>query len=286
LNWLWQGDRFHPSADLPSADRGFRYGMSFFETVAIRSGCPVLLDAHLALLRNSLCASRWPIPERALDAVAPLLESATTANHLARIYVTAGAGGPRDPVTSPGILLLSEGHTPPNNRDALPDIRLVTLSQYPWPDALPGRKTGNYWPSIQSLSDAIARGADEAIRCDGGGEVISASMANVFAVIAGAVITPPAWRKTDGTGGPSKTRPGVTRAWALDRAKALGLPIVERVLHSSELAEAAEIFLTNSRIGILPARQLDGRTLPKSDLGQQLARIFDAEFPWIRRPPS
>ncbi|MGH8046983.1 MAG: hypothetical protein ACREKL_07030, partial [Chthoniobacterales bacterium] len=53
---------FIAGAGLPLTDRGFRYGMSVFETIAIRESAPLLLDAHLARLTESATAAGFNPP--------------------------------------------------------------------------------------------------------------------------------------------------------------------------------------------------------------------------------
>ena len=48
--WRFQSGLWKPCAGVPIEDRGFRYGMSVFETVAIHRGRAVFLEAHLERL--------------------------------------------------------------------------------------------------------------------------------------------------------------------------------------------------------------------------------------------
>jgi branched-chain amino acid aminotransferase len=265
MNWLWSGTRFEPCDGIPPSDRGFRYGLSFFETAGVRSGRPVLLAEHLAILREACAESGWPVPDAGLATIPGFVAGLGLREGTLRIYLTAGDGSPRAPVVAPRLLLMAEPEPP-----ATPcDLRLVLLPPGCCPPARPGRKTGNYWASIEAARMASEADADEVVRLDAGGGVISAAMANLFAVIGDEIVTPPA----------GLARAGVTRAWALARGSAGGLPFSERPLAASELAAAREIFLTNSRIGVRPAASLDGCPLPGRRIGAALAAAFDAAFP-------
>ena len=58
--WQWNGTRFAPCATVPIEDRGFRYGMSVFETVAVMGGKPRFLAEHLDSLKQGLEVwNRW-----------------------------------------------------------------------------------------------------------------------------------------------------------------------------------------------------------------------------------
>src|SRR5262249_34179574 len=52
--------------------------------------------------------------------------------------------------------------------------------------------------------------------------------------------------------------PGVTRAWVLRAATALGIPVKEVPLAVDTLADATEAFVTNSVQGVIPVRSLAG----------------------------
>jgi branched-chain amino acid aminotransferase len=82
------------------------------------------------------------------------------------------------------------------------------------------------------------------------GMVAEASVANIFVVRGGVLLTPTA---TDGA------LEGITRDTVLDLAAALGIPAREQTLGRFDLFAAAEAFLTGSGAGIVPIRSLDGR---------------------------
>jgi para-aminobenzoate synthetase/4-amino-4-deoxychorismate lyase len=83
---------------------------------------------------------------------------------------------------------------------------------------------------------------------DGDGTVLEASRGNVFAVLQGVLVTPPA----DG-----RILPGVTRRRVLELATGLGLPVREEVLPFERLGEATELFLTGAVRGIEPVSACD-----------------------------
>lgn len=97
---------------------------------------------------------------------------------------------------------------------------------------------------------------------DADGSVLEAGRANVFAVVDGTLITPPA----DG-----RVLPGTGRAATLRLAGELGLAAQERALSLGELRGSGEAFLTSSVRGIRPVRSLDGDELPGGPTTERLA---------------
>jgi branched-chain amino acid aminotransferase len=94
--------------------------------------------------------------------------------------------------------------------------------------------------------------------------VAEASVANVFVVRAGVLLTPPA---TDGA------LEGITRATVLDLAATLGIPAREQTLGRFDFFAAEEAFLTGSGAGIVAVRSLDGRTLGRGMPGPVYEKI-------------
>ena len=85
-----------------------------------------------------------------------------------------------------------------------------------------------------------------------GGEVLEASRANVFAVRADRVLTPP----LDGS-----ILPGVARRGLIEEAAELGHDLREKTLHVDDLKTADEVFLTGSLRGVEPIREIDGEPI-------------------------
>jgi len=243
-SWIWNGDAFVPCGGIPASDRGFRYGMALFESLAVRGGRVEFLEAHLIRLEAACRRCGWTVDPIALSQAGEGF-SQISGPSFARIYVTAGPGGPTAPVTSPRILLFAEPRTAPTEEP----IR-VAIHPEPFAPLLGGLKTANYWANILALQSALAAGCDEALLFNSHGELISACMANVFVEMEGQWITPPL---------ASGARAGVVREWVMQRRE-----IAERTLSREDLHHASACFLTNCWSGVTPVAMLDGRPLPTS----------------------
>jgi branched-chain amino acid aminotransferase len=116
--------------------------------------------------------------------------------------------------------------------------------------------------------EARRRGADEALLLNGAGAIAEASVANVFAVRAGVLRTPPA---SDGA------LDGITRESVLRLAGALGIEAREQTLTRIDLLGADEGFLTGTGAGIVPIRSLDGARLRSTPgpLTEKLTAAFE-----------
>ena len=248
--WLWNGERFEPGDSVPLSDRGFRYGMSVFESLRVTAGEAEFFEKHTTRLIQA-CAERGiALDETMLPRVAELF---TSQSGFARIYITAGDGAPAAAGEAPRVFVFLEDRTPPAP-DAAWEIAFHDESYYA---PFGGLKTGNYWFNCDALAGARRRGFDEALLFNDRAELVSASMANVFLVHDQRLSTPPR---------SSGARAGVIREWVIGRRK-----VEERRLRREDVVLADEIFLTNSWIGVLPVATLEGRPLGPRRVGPKLA---------------
>jgi len=256
-SWIWNGSAFVPCQGIPAEDRGFRYGMAVFESLAIRDGRVEFLEAHLTRLETACRQCGFPLDPTALSQTEERFRQ-ISGPAFARIYVTAGAGGPTAPVTAPQIVLFAE----PREMPAAEPIR-VGVHPEPFVPVMGGLKTANYWANIAALQAGRARGCDETLLFNPRHELISACMANVFVEVEGQWVTPPV---------ASGARAGVVREWVMQRRK-----ITERTLSPAELRRARAVFLTNCWAGITPVATLDGHPLSTGFAETLRAEFFSRE---------
>jgi para-aminobenzoate synthetase/4-amino-4-deoxychorismate lyase len=123
------------------------------------------------------------------------------------------------------------------------------------PVTVPGGIGGHKYRDRRLLADLAgppAAGPDRhLLLTDETGEVLETDRANVFAVIEGVLLTPPA----DG-----RLLPGTTRAAVLRAARDHGIRAGQKPLTLDELAAASEVFVTNAVAGVLPVTALGTRT--------------------------
>lgn len=249
--WLWNGSAFEAATGVPISDRGFRHGMSLFESMRVWDGAIEFWQQHQQRVLTACGERDFPMPEAAVAAAGPVFESAGV-NGFARIYVTAGDGGPASPVTKPRVFLFIEPREPERE-----DCWALCFHDDFYRPIFGGLKTGNYWFNTDALAQARARKFDEALLCNDFGELVSSCCANVFIVKDDRVLTPSR---------ASGCRNGVVREWVIKRRK-----VEERRLRREDATTADEIFLTNSWIGVMPIATLEGRPLGPRSIGPKLA---------------
>jgi len=116
---------------------------------------------------------------------------------------------------------------------------------------LAGIKSLNYLDHVLSWEEAHARDFDEAVMLNERGDIVSATMANIFWAKDGTVHTPAL-----STGALA----GVTRGCVIKLASQHFIPLVEGVYEMPDLADADEIFLTSASLGVATVTTFDFRT--------------------------
>jgi branched-subunit amino acid aminotransferase/4-amino-4-deoxychorismate lyase len=255
VTWTLVDGVFRPGAAVPVTDRGFRYGMSVFETFAVRAGRVLFRDEHVDRLRRACAAAEFLTP--AIPAF-PDLDGRTG---MLRLYVTAGDGGPAQAADAGRVFALFDDAEMPGATG--PGLRL-TISRAPVPSVLGGWKTGNYWAHVQAWAEARRQGFDEAVVCNLQGAVMSAAMGNLFVLQGDRVLTPVL---------ESGARDGVVRSWVAGR-----VPVEETQITVEDVVSAEEVFVTNSRLGVFPVAEIDGCRLPSRAAGDGLADLYREEI--------
>ena len=258
--WVWTGSAFAPSDSLPVTDRGFRYGMSVFESFPVRKGTPLFLPAHLKRLRNACAETGLAAPPEALAECGALFKKA--GDGFARIYVTAGDGPVTAPCDAGRVLVLLE-ERPPIDADTRLRGYDLGIHKSPYVPFFNGMKTGNYWSNLHAYRTGVAAGWNESLLFNRAGHLISACMANVFILRGGSLLTPAL---------EMGARAGVVREWVLQHVMA-----EEALVPRADVDAATEIFLTSSWLGIMPAFSLEQRPLKARTIAKPLWGAYQTE---------
>lgn len=250
-------------------DRSFEHGLGLFETLRTWNGRPTLLTRHQDRLTRSARALglpidglRWPTA----DEVAALLAAdGREADAMLRITMSGGVSS-----ASGATAWMRSAPLPPSIDGR--GIRLGTAGPAR-PDPLAAHKTLNYWPYRLLGEKAKAEGCDEALLIDPKGCVLEGSRTNVFFVVGGALVTPPA----DG-----RILPGVMRALVIERARDLGIKVEETALSLLDRRlQPEEVFLTNAVRGMLPVGRWGKADFPAP--GAVTATLWDDVRAWLER---
>ncbi len=227
---------------MATSDRQPDPGKGVFETLLVVDGEPVEAAGHLARLGRSL----EEIYGTGLPAGAGELVGATAAGvGLGRLRVTAVPRAEAVEVPRAEAVEIDLEARPVDPAVMFPAAGAALRRR-----DHPGGHGSHKWVDRAGM-DHPGAGAGQLI-CDGE-ELLEAGWANLFAVRAETLWTPPA----DG-----RILAGMARAAVLEIAGGEGIETREQPLRAADLRDAEEVFLTNSIRGIEPASALDGTPLP------------------------
>ncbi|MEM6601519.1 MAG: aminotransferase class IV, partial [Verrucomicrobiota bacterium] len=227
---------------IPVTDEGFRYGKGVFETLCVVRGKALFQDWHEeVMMRGAEALGIDRSPMFFIDGP------------------PAGTGIWRWYLTESGIEMLFDSSLPEVPYSYSLSTSSLKVNSASW-DAR--YKTLSYLLHLQARQEADT---DEAVLLNQRGELASASMANLFWVRDGILHTPEV---------EAGCREGVIRRWVLESA---GSAVRQGRYPLEELHHADEIFLTNSRIGIQPVHDWEGKALKTGPLTSKLWKAYHAE---------
>ena len=256
-------------------DRGFLFGDSVYETIAMLGGRFIFLAEHLDRLERS--ARRIyldpPIRTRVEQAMRQTVEATGEKDARIRVMVTRGAAGlDIDPATakSPRLVVIVQPLGAPTAAMVASGVAIavVNLSRCAPGSVDPAVKSGNYLNSVLAVAEARRRtpGVSEAILCSSTGSVAEGATSNVFFVENSVLGTP---------GLDVGILEGVTRAKVLTLARDAGIATREPSFVAPDtLRSADEVFLTSAVRGILPVTTVDEVSIGNGQPGPLTHRLM------------
>lgn len=137
-------------------------------------------------------------------------------------------------------------------------------------NAIPSRAkvNGGYVNSSLMKNEALMNGYDDAIALDAHGHITEGTVANIFIVRNGTLITP---------GVSADLLEGITRASVIALARAAGIPVEERAVDRTELYIANEAFLCGSSARITPIISVDKRPVGDGAIGS-ITKVLSEKY--------
>ena len=250
-----------PCATLSVQDRGLSYGDGLFETVRVIGDRAPLWSRHMARLADGGRRLRMAVPEPGALWNEVLAATAGLGEAVVRITVTRGIGPrgyapPAEPVPTRIVAAFPMPTADPRLVAEGLRLRVCDLRLAAQP-ALAGLKHLNRLEQVLARAEWNDPSIHEGLLLDAEDRVVCATMANVFAVIGGTVVTPPVAR----CGVAGVARAEVLAAWQGVHVRDLAL---------DELRSAQEIFLTSSVRGILPVQAVGDKVFASGPVARAM----------------
>ncbi len=276
---VYVNGRISDAADavIPVFDHGFLYGEGVYETLRTYGGKPFLFDAHMKRLRRSAGMIALDVPGTDDEMMEKIRATVAAEKGIVeayiRILITRGVGEltynlAATPVPSTVIIVKPFPEPPASHFTEGIALALVSVRRN-HPSALnPRIKSNNLLNNALAMQEAIRQGAEEALMLNQQDEIAECSQSNFFIVKDGTVWTPPL------TAG---LLPGITREFVFEVGKDAGVTVKEHTLHTADLWEADEAFITGTTREITPVVKVDGRPFGDGRPGPvtlQLLKVF------------
>lgn len=253
------------------------YGRGVFTTVAVYHGKPFLWANHWARLKDHAKRLSVDLTGCNEESVGEALNKLIAVNQVkdgrARVILLARSGRDiwktKQSRARKTDLLIMTGE--PQKVPAAGMSLAVSPYRVNTASPLMGIRSLNYLEQVLSWEEAQARDFHEAIMLNERGEIVSATMANIFWVKDGTLYTP-----TLATGAIA----GVTRGSVIALAEKQFIPVIEGAYELGDLVEAEEIFLTSASHGLAPVTTFDFRryTVSASSITLKLSAALDASI--------
>jgi D-alanine transaminase len=238
-------------------DRGYQFADGVYEVCEVLDGRLVDEARHMARLARSLGELRIarPMTPAALSVVLhETVRRNRVTNGTVYLQVTRGVAKRDFPFpaagTQPSVVVIARTGNPVRLAQmAAEGVSVVTVPDIRW-----GRvdiKSVALLPNVLAKQAAREQGAREAWLVDRDGRITEGASSNVWIVSReGTLLTRPLGHDI---------LPGITRAVAIEVAKAEGLAFEERAFTVQEAYAAREAFITSASQIVMPVTRIDGR---------------------------
>src|ERR1700754_1441852 len=269
--WVNGTLRHRDEPGLSPFDSVVQGGDAVWEGLRLYSGRVFALDAHLARLRRSAKALAFndiPSDAEITSAVAETLRANEMDDGVhVRLTLTRGVKltsgmDPRLNTAGSTLIVLAE-HKPPVYDTS--GLTLATASvRRPGADVLdPKIHHANLLNSILAKIEANVAGADDALMLDPRGFVAETNATHLFAVVAGALVTPRTVACPE----------GITRDTVLRLAPTAGVDATVRYVSLVEMYTADEVFCTGTMGELAAVTTIDGRRIGTGEVGPVTAKL-------------
>lgn len=249
-NFYLLNGKFFPldHSEISIESRALRYGEGVFETIRIHNGKIPLFDLHAERFLKGLDLLQLRLPSftktgTIRDQIDSLVRKNNCGAHARiRLSFLANDGGVWDRKDDHCNILLQSWELPENYRQFNINGLVVDICEeiQKSTDVLSNLKSNNYLPYLFAANKGKRLKVNDMLVLNGSGHIVDSTIANVFVVRNGSIMTPPLYD------GPVA---GVMRRWILENLQT-EFHIEEKSLSIEDILSADEVFLTNAVYGI------------------------------------
>lgn len=251
-------------------DRAYQFGDGIYEVIGVYNGKPLMLDEHMKRLERSAGEIRLTLPESTAQ-LKKRLEKLVSVNKLNEgiIYmqVSRGIASREHYFPSKDVTPVTVAYT--REEERMTDVEdqgatAVLVDDIRWLRC--DIKTLNLLPNAMAKQEAVENNAIEAI-LHRGDTVTEASASNVYMVKNGELYTHPA---------DNYILNGITRKKLLQLSADLGIKVNEETFTVGELLTADEVFISATKLDVIPILKVDGHTIGNGSPGEVTQKLTKA----------
>ncbi len=258
-------------------DRAATFGDAVYEVAGVLDGRLVDFAHHMARYANSRRELGIDSPladDEILAAFRRLVELNALDEGLVYLQVSRGVAE-RDFVPpadlEPTVFMFTQVKASAENAAADSGVRLASAPDLRW--ARRDIKSVNLLGQVLAKMQAHAAGADEALLVDADGFVTECGCTSFFIVRGNSILTRPLNRDI---------LPGVTRRAVIALCRSHGLELIERKFSLADAIGADEAFISGASSYVLPAVEIDGRTIGDGRPGPISRRLREIYVEYAR----
>ena len=263
-------------------DHGLLYGDGVFEGIRVYDNRIFRLKEHLLRLYESAKVIALRIPLSMDEMESALIETIKRngfSSCYIRLVVTRGYGDMGlDPAKCPAasVIIVATQITifSPERYELGLEVCISSVRRVRDDSLSPRVKSLNYLSNVMAKIEANRQGIADTIMLNQNGHVTEASVANVFIVKNGVLITPPKYLGI---------LEGVTRNTVMEVAASIGITVKEEPFNTFDLYTADECFLTGTAAEVIAVVSVDGRVIGDKRAGattKRLLELFRARTAW------
>ena len=265
-------DKIVPVDELEPAylDRGTYFGDGVYEVVRSYDGKIFALVEHLQRFANSLAAIKIDGVEidRIRARVRKAFEAAGISNARIYFHITRGSV-PRDHNWDANLepnFFLTVTEAPDDTEEKSKGIAVSTHPDWRWKRC--DIKSLNLLANVLARHDAVQKGCGEAIFVDDAGFITEGAASAFFTINGQTLQTAPLT---------ANILPSITRKFAIEAGKNIGLEIIEKSLTPQQAGCSDELFIAVTTKDIVPVVKFDGQSIGDGRPGKY-TKLLIAEF--------
>jgi len=249
-------------------DRGYQFGDGVYEVIGVYKGKLWMLDEHLERLERSASEIQLSLPfslHLLQQKIQELVELNQLDEGVVYLQVTRGIAERFHPFPNPEVSPVLIAYTKVEHcltNEENHGATAVLTEDIRWLRC--HIKTLNLLPNVLAKQQAIEANAVEAI-LHRGEMITEASASNVFIVKNKEVYTHPATQYILN---------GITRKKVLEICKASNINVHEELFTIDELLAADEVFITATKLDVVPIIKVDQQTIGKGMPGDTTSHIL------------